>query len=308
MTRLRTCRLSLLPATLFISVALHWFAMEFVTLVPSLSPAPLAVEPIEVFDKDLVADIDLEPGKTKTVANTEEAKNNNRPLNTDYYGKRDQTVAKNSQAKHGKVFSAESKAGANRSDETTSIMKPLSMADLALDSHPRGRWSLGESTEYEGSVSSESTSNDYLPNVSAGVRTLLNTREYRYFSYLERIRQAVASEWQRDVQRRIEALWLSGRPIAIGQDLITKLAINLNEQGAVTEVSVIRSSGSRTIDHAGESVFHRVGVFPNPPKGLANDVGMITLRWVFVLKVTPRIAELNRTGNSSDATEERYIR
>ena len=296
----------LLPTSLFASVAAHLFLLFGIVVITPIPVGP-APEPVTVFDKDHMANIDLDPFGGKPVVNSEDSPDSRRPKADAFLGRRDQTVEKETKARSGNEFqAAESPAKTGAPQENNPAQK-LSMADLALDSHPRGHWSLGETTAFEGMTSSDSYSNDYLPDVSQGARTMLSTREYQFFTYIERIRKAVASLWQEDVQRRIDALWTTGRPLNVGEDLITKLVINLDADGNVKEVSVIRSSGSRTIDHAGESVFRRVGVFPNPPKGIVGESGTITLRWVFVLKVTAGIARMD-WQETSDASKERFIR
>lgn len=296
----------LMPASFITSLAVHLYVLFGIVFITPLPVLPLP-EPVTVFDRDHMADIDLDPSAGKPVVNSEEAANRRRPKADAFWGRRDQVVENETKARSGDEFQASEPDQKKGRAAPKNPAQALSMADLALDSHPRGRWSIGESTEFEGVTSSDSFSNDYLPDVSQGTRTMLSTREYQFFSYIERIRRAVAKPWQEDVQRRIDALWTTGRPLNVGEDLVTKLAINLDTEGTVKEVSVIRSSGSRTIDHAGESVFRRVGLFPNPPKGIAGDNGTITLRWVFVLKVTSGIAHVN-WDETSDASKERFIR
>ena len=114
-----------------------------------------------------------------------------------------------------------------------------------------------------------------LPDVPLGMRTLLNTKEYKFHLYLERIRGEVTQPWRDEVERRMAALFLTGSPMAQRSDLISKLIVTLDDKGALTSVSITKSSGSRTIDLAGETVFRRARIFPNPPRGIAGEDGVI---------------------------------
>jgi len=299
----------------FFSVLLHVAALPW--LVPSLAlmsgvivPPPASREPIEVVAQDQMADVDLsvgEPGAKDQLVQTEETDNDETPDATTLFSHKNQRVKQNEQARYGHDF--------QRTGDNAEVFDPkaaglhgvppesLSMADLNLDGKQGRHWSADQkflARVFEGTVSSDSASNDYLPEVPIGMRTLLNTREYKFHLYLERIRRSVSQPWREEVERRMAALFLTGKPVEQHHDLVTKVAITLDDKGALTSVSVLKSSGSRTIDLAGETVFRKSQVFPNPPRGLAGDDGVIHLRWTFVLKVVPQHVADVPTDTASD--------
>ncbi len=298
--------------SVFFSVVIHVTALPW--LLPSLAlmsgmvvPQP-SREPVEVVVADHMADIDMsagEPGAQDTLVQTEETDNAEIPDDTHLFAHKNQRAKQNEQARYGQEF--------QRKGDNAEVFDPkafgvhglppesLSMADLNLDGKQGRHWSADQkflARVFEGAVSSDSASNDYLPDIPMGMRTLLNTKEYKFHLYLERIRRDVTQPWRDEVERRMAALFLTGSPIAQRSDLISKLLVTLDDKGALTSVLVTKSSGSRTIDLAGETVFRKAQVFPNPPQGIVGDDGVIRLRWTFVLKVVPNVADVPTTSES----------
>jgi len=223
---------------------------------------------------------------------TEDAGNEQVPADTTFLSHKNQVVQKNERAPEGREFRGRDE-GVEVHDPSAggpaSVLPPesLSLSDLGMDPQPTRRWYLKPqflARLYEGSSTLGSSTDDHLPGVAPGQRTLLNTREYRYHLYLDRIRQVVTRPWSEEVEKRAAALFITGHPLPPGEELITKVWLALDGKGAVTSVAIAKSSGSRTIDLAAENAF-RSRTFPNPPRGIIGEDGAIHLRWTFVLKV-----------------------
>ena len=301
-------RVSHLPLFGALSVALHLFLLPWL-VVPTVLRLEPAV-PIEVERNDHMADIDLDvgPGREDLLVKTEAVNNAETPAKSKLLSDRNQTVAQEEQAKYGHQFSAGGE-GLDVFDPKQAAQlhgvppESLSLTDLSLDGKPGGTWRANPkflARVFEGAVNTQSASNDSLPDVPLGMRTLLNTKEYRFHLYLDRIRQNITQPWRQEVERRLAALFVNGQHVTAGKDLITKLTLTLDAKGAVTSTAVVKSSGSRTIDLAGETVFRKAAVFPNPPKGIEGEDGVIHLRWTFVLKVVPQVADVAPTTSGSD--------
>ena len=143
--------------------------------------------------------------------------------------------------------------------------------------------STGEQNTGTGSEASQS--NDYVKDVDRGLETLLNTREFKYYSYYNRIRKQLSQHWEGRVREKLSKMFKEGRsPAATNQDRITKLMIVLNDKGTLVRVQVLSDSGVRDLDDAAIEAFRAAAPFPNPPKGIVEGDGTVKIRWDFVLE------------------------
>lgn len=129
-----------------------------------------------------------------------------------------------------------------------------------------------------------SATDDYLPHVAIAANTLLNTREYKYASFYERIREKLNHQWQRLVRAEMESLYLQGVP-SIEGERTTKLRIALDPQGHVTKIEKYGSAGYQELDRAAVSAFKVAGPFSNPPQELleGTDQKIVSIDWHFVV-------------------------
>jgi TonB family protein len=126
---------------------------------------------------------------------------------------------------------------------------------------------------------------DYLgKEVDRGIETLLNTREFKYFTYYNRIRKQLSQYWEPKVREKMTTMFKQGRTIASAQDRVTKLLIVLNAAGTLVNVQVLSDSGVRDLDDAAIESFRAAAPFPNPPKGIIETDGTVKIRWDFVLE------------------------
>ncbi len=107
--------------------------------------------------------------------------------------------------------------------------------------------------------------NDHLDSVEEGDGTFLNTREWKFATFFNRVKQAVGTHWdpnsplrQRDPTGNIYG----------GRDRYTLLSITLDSQGGLTDAHVEKSSGVDFLDEAAIAAFQKSQPFPNPPPGL----------------------------------------
>jgi TonB family protein len=123
---------------------------------------------------------------------------------------------------------------------------------------------------------------DKLDGVEEGEGTYLNTREWKYASYFNRIKQQVATQWHPDSTLRLRDP--SGQRFAY-KDRITVLSVTLDAGGSLKDVQVQRSSGVDFLDLTAMDAFRKAQPFANPPRGLANDRGEIGFMFGFYLEV-----------------------
>lgn len=124
--------------------------------------------------------------------------------------------------------------------------------------------------------------NDYLEKLPLGDFTKLNTQEYEFYGFYNRIREKLEQFWGVNIQEQADKLYKQGRTLASDSNLITGLTIQLNGKGEIVEIQIKSTSGMKEMDDAAIEAFNQAGPFPNPPKGMVrNDRAVI--EWGFVV-------------------------
>ncbi|NBX76839.1 MAG: energy transducer TonB [Proteobacteria bacterium] len=145
--------------------------------------------------------------------------------------------------------------------------KTLSLKDLSVN----------------GDGNQASASDDYLPNVAPGERTILSTREFRYFSYYNRIKDLLRQHWKPSIEREVAKLWGKGQMLR-ENELVTRVLVLLDKTGQVQKISKIGASGVSEIDEVAVQAFQQASPFPNPPVGLVEADGYVRINWDFILQ------------------------
>ena len=123
---------------------------------------------------------------------------------------------------------------------------------------------------------------DHLKDVDVGEGTFLNTREWRYAGYFNRIKQSVAMSWDPNGAARTRDP--TGERF-LYKDRHTLLSVTLDASGSLTDAHVLQSSGVDFLDRAAIEAFHKAQPFVNPPNGLVDASGAIKFQFGFYLEV-----------------------
>lgn len=136
--------------------------------------------------------------------------------------------------------------------------------------------------------------NDHLEEVE-GAGTYLNTKEWRYSSFFNRVKQSVGMHWNpgRELRQRDPTGNIYG-----GRDRHTVLSVTLSDEGMVKDVYVEKSCGLDFLDLEAINSFERAQPFPNPPPGLVAADSTVHFSFGFFLELGggPRI-RLFRSAN-----------
>nr|WP_217279177.1 energy transducer TonB [Corallococcus exiguus] len=124
--------------------------------------------------------------------------------------------------------------------------------------------------------------NDMLRDQEDGDGTFLNTREWKYASFFNRVKQSVGMHWNPNEQLRMRDP--TGN-IYSGRDRQTLLTITLDERGAVKDIQVEKSSGLDFLDMEAVASFKRAQPFPNPPSGLLSQDATVRFQFGFFLEM-----------------------
>jgi protein TonB len=238
---------------------------------------------------------------TKQIVQTEQTNNDVKPTDKSFLGKKNNAVARQTRSATTGKFK---KAGIGSKKGTNSIqkmakkvqkkkrIKNLKFSDIAmkssvLETAPKKPKMLSQSFAKglkNGAQRARGLgqSNDYLEDIPLGDFTKLNTQQYEFYGFYNRIRERLEIFWGTNIQEKADNIMKSGRSIASDKNLITALEIELNGRGEIVKVNVNSTSGVRELDSAAVETFNQAGPFPNPPKKMLK-AGTATIKWSFVV-------------------------
>ncbi len=142
--------------------------------------------------------------------------------------------------------------------------------------------SLG-SLEGDKSKSGLAQNNDFIEDVPLGEMTQMNTQEFKYYGFYNRIKFQLEQFWGKSISEKARSLYRSGRRMPTNDNMITSVIVELDERGNIVNIKISGSSGVRELDRAAVESFQKAGPFPNPPKGLVVD-GKAVIQWGFVVR------------------------
>jgi TonB family protein len=137
--------------------------------------------------------------------------------------------------------------------------------------------------------------NDHLEDVDEGDGTYLNTREWKFASFFNRVKKSVGMNW--DPARELRVRDPTGSLYG-GRDRHTVLQVTLNQRGMVQDISVLKSCGLDFLDLEALHSFQRAQPFPNPPSGLLTSDSTVSFSFGFFVELSgaPRL-RMFRSGN-----------
>ncbi len=161
--------------------------------------------------------------------------------------------------------------------EKTETQKRVAKAKSVADLRPNTMQQMSENSML-------SQTSDHLKDVAIGAETHLNTREFLYYSYFNRIKKKLRQHWEPLVHAKVRSMVKKGREIASTENsLSTRVIITLDDTGLLRRVQVSTTSGLEDLDDAAVEALQDAAQFPNPPKDLVRE-GFVTLNWDFILE------------------------
>ena len=187
------------------------------------------------------------------VQQDEKSVNEVEPENAKFLSAKNQKINKETQAKQSGDFNNQigQKTKIAKQAQSKKTKKLPTLQDLSPDSDWYVEKDVEEPRQQEVQAGNgPARSNDYLKDVKSGAQTLLNAREFVYYSYYNRIRNQLQQYWEPSIKVKFLKLVKSGRNIASSGDKLTKVLITLNNQGTLIKVQVVEESGVRDLDDA----------------------------------------------------------
>ena len=279
---------------LLVSAALHFAFYCSVYLVPKSKPKN---ETIEVtFNPEPTLKIPMDQLKNKQIVDQDDQSMNKETPDKDYFlSKNNQTVTKQTVAKEKGEFKntktkkaaaqpaqVAQKATPTPPDKAHRLEKFNPLSDVSNSFKEKSLNTMKGSTPSSSATTSQTQ--DYLKDVDYGVETILSTKEFKYYTYFNRIRRQLSQHWEPKVRDKLTKMFRQGRTIASTQDRTTKLLIILNPEGVLVNVQLVSDSGVKDLDEAAVESFRSAAPFPNPPKGIIDSDGTVKIRWDFILE------------------------
>lgn len=323
--------------TFILSILLHVLFMQTHLFSPAENQHPVP-EPIEIAElppnvlnpptPEQLKEVERVKEKLKKkqemrMAETDKADNKKIDPNAKFLGAQNQAVEEQTKAKRIDDFRSGDGTGAkNHADTKDAFMPPTASegkkekTEVSPEAEEMGvteakpieaegvkrNWKTLSLKDLSvgGDGKTASASDDNLDGVNNGNRTILSTREFRYFSYYNRIKDLLRQYWKPSVEQRLYKMWARGTAVT-KDELVTSLLVLLDEKGQIQKISRVLSSGHVELDEAAIESFQKAGPFPNPPKGIIEDDGFVRIKWDFVLKTeaSPRIQFQSAGGAGS---------
>lgn len=126
---------------------------------------------------------------------------------------------------------------------------------------------------------------DHLEDVEEGDGTFLNTREWKYAGFMNRVKQSVVRHWDP------VSTWVIRDPtgeIYGNRDRATGVHVTLDANGVLEAVKVQHSSGVDFFDEAAVAAFRDAQPFPNPPGGMLDEDGKVRFTFGFYVGMDHR--------------------
>ena len=125
-------------------------------------------------------------------------------------------------------------------------------------------------------------SDDHLPKVEEGRRTVLNADKYRFADFFYRLKDAVRRHWHPSrVYRQRDP---TGRVYGV-KDRHTVLRISLDAKGKVLKVKVRKRCGLAFLDAEAVRAVRKAGPFRNPPEKLVKK-GRVNFDFGFYFEIS----------------------
>lgn len=116
-------------------------------------------------------------------------------------------------------------------------------------------------------------SEDYYPDYTYGAHTYLNVLKYPDVEYFVRLKRAFKQTWSP------MAYMIGGEPRS---SIAVVLAVSVDPGGAMSELFVLRSSGSGAYDQEALRTIRANAPFSAPPERLLKD-GLLRMSWTFIV-------------------------
>jgi TonB family protein len=275
----------------------HFIAAIFLIYSQDLTTTPQQVvseKPVSVrtltpeqLRKELSQALDSTKTKLQIVQGEalEKPKESPDSLKTKFLSKSDQKIDFETRAQHVGKFKNVFKQGTQNKVTSQDLFRlPRNPKDLEQEKSlisKTGRLRAPAALDDGPSGEGISQTDDYLEDIAVGSQTLLNTREFIFYSFYDRIRRSLRETWNLRLESELSRLMALGVPLQFQMN--TQVQVILKSGGEINEVLITKSSGVKELDQAARLAFYDAAPFPNPPQGMIDKNNSVTINWDFVV-------------------------
>lgn len=135
---------------------------------------------------------------------------------------------------------------------------------------------------------SRSTIGESLPeDVKIGSFTSLNTDRYLFYSFYSRVEEKIRDNWEDSVINALRRTPKEKLEANFKYKWITSLEALVYPDGRLLKILLLKPSGLPALDEAAIQSFIRADYFPNPPREMVQDDGLIHLNYSFTVHADP---------------------
>jgi TonB family protein len=150
-------------------------------------------------------------------------------------------------------------------------------ADLSLSAEALARIAGGPSMDGVGE------------GLEVGEETWLQSREFKYATYINRMRQGIGQQWYPRVRDAVRERDPDGSAILYKERTVV-LGLTIDTEGNVTDLSVMESSSIEFFDRVAVASVRAAQPFPNPPLGMFRSEGEVRIPFFFTMYPSDRAA------------------
>ena len=260
--------------TLGISILIHGLLIHFTLSTP---PEIVKKQPQKIRVTLQSPHSHVKKQIVESALSTQEKK----PAPKSFLGKKTQSFTKETVSKRVGSFRLPRKGGPTKSGKKKKERKKkIALGDLSIQ--PKHSFFPGHLHGVHDSPG-PSQSNDFVEHIPLGELTQLNTVQYKYYGFFNRIKKRLEKYWGLSLRRKAEKLWKTGHRFPARESRMTGLVVTLDDKGNIVDIVLKGTSGIQELDDAAVESFNSAGPFPNPPRGMIKN-GITKFEWGFIIK------------------------
>ncbi len=216
------------------------------------------------------ADVPIEIARMSDfpIVQTERSEKQSKPKKPRFAGELDQQVEKETRSpRTGRLSSG----GRNSTSPGQKAESADEQADESVTAGQPGSPSLRD-------LMPSASPNSLPDDIALGEQTILETEGVGYASFLNRLAEAIYQPWVDNARAAIGEVYRAGGKME-GHLYITRLQIELDDEGEVVAIQTLKSSGIESLDEAPRRALWDRGPYLNPPKQMRQADGH--LRFVY---------------------------
>ncbi|HVJ64148.1 MAG TPA: energy transducer TonB [Bdellovibrionota bacterium] len=195
----------------------------------------------------------------------------------DYLGDKTRRVDKESVARTDGIGGGPLRRGVRRELKLKPDFQPRWAPEPELNADISGRLQYGNGGGLRGS-------DDLLKSdIVQGAETLLNTDEYRFASFFNRIKEGIVPRWKPRVRTITRSQTRAKLPEGV---YLTEVTVGTDANGNISEVEVTKSSGFAPFDEAASDAFWNLAKLHNLPQEFLNRQERFRTSFAFSVQIT----------------------